>query len=105
MAITAISCRRHDSFTPTVLGSRLAVYELKDDEYLPLGDNTGFSLDGRYFGAVNQGNVVGPAFAVYWPFRFTLGPGPVNDITRARCSSRRLVHDTGTRHRNSSAQG
>lgn len=59
---------RHDSFTPTVLGSRLAVYNLKDDEYLPLGDNTGFSLDGRYFGAVNRRSVVGPAFAVYWPF-------------------------------------
>jgi signal peptidase I len=58
----------HNAFTPAVLGSRLAVFTLKQDEYLPLGDNTGASLDGRYFGAVNQRSVVGPAFAVYWPF-------------------------------------
>lgn len=59
---------RTDSSTPTVLGDPETVYRLKDDEYLPLGDNTGFSLDGRYFGAVRRTSVVGPAFAVYWPF-------------------------------------
>lgn len=59
---------RYDGFAPTALGNRLSVYQLKDDEYLPLGDNTGFSLDGRYFGAVKERSVVGPAFAVYWPF-------------------------------------
>lgn len=59
---------RHDSGNPSVLGTREAVFKLKTDEYLPLGDNTGFSLDGRYFGAVKQESVLGPAFAVYWPF-------------------------------------
>jgi len=37
-------------------------------EYLPLGDNTLQSLDGRYFGAVKEQSIVGPAFMVYWPF-------------------------------------
>ncbi len=37
------------------------------DEYLPFGDNTDFSLDGRYFGPVKDKSVVGPAFMVYWP--------------------------------------
>jgi signal peptidase I len=58
---------RNDPGTQTVLGSRDTVYTLADDEYLPLGDNTGSSLDGRYFGAVNRNSVVGPAFAIYWP--------------------------------------
>ncbi len=40
---------------------------LSATQYLPLGDNTRFSLDGRYFGAVDQQNIVGPAFMVYWP--------------------------------------
>lgn len=40
---------------------------LGPDEYLPLGDNTTASLDGRYFGPVKQENIVGPAFMVYWP--------------------------------------
>lgn len=37
------------------------------DEYLPLGDNTLSSLDGRYFGPVKRAALVGPAFMVYWP--------------------------------------
>jgi signal peptidase I len=42
--------------------------DLPADTYLPLGDNTRSSLDGRYFGPVPWRSVVGPAFAVYWPF-------------------------------------
>jgi signal peptidase I len=42
--------------------------------YLPLGDNTAFSLDGRYFGPVDRDSLVGPAFMVYWPFTKRWGP-------------------------------
>jgi signal peptidase I len=42
---------------------------LDDDQYLFFGDNTLSSLDGRYFGGVQQRSVIGPAFAVYWPFK------------------------------------
>lgn len=42
--------------------------ELSDEEYLFFGDNTMSSLDGRYFGGVHRSSVIGPAFAVYWPF-------------------------------------
>ena len=38
--------------------------------FLPFGDNTYSSLDGRYFGPVPYRALVGPAFFVYWP----LGP-------------------------------
>ena len=41
---------------------------LGEDEFLPFGDNTLSSLDGRYFGGVSVKALVGPAFMVYWPF-------------------------------------
>ncbi|HMO05657.1 MAG TPA: signal peptidase I [Kiritimatiellia bacterium] len=47
--------------------------QLGVDEYLPLGDNTMSSLDGRYFGGVNKHNIVGPAFMIYWPFTHRWG--------------------------------
>lgn len=43
--------------------------QLKDDQYLMMGDNTFNSLDGRFFGGVPQEDFQGPAFFVYWPFR------------------------------------
>ncbi len=42
-------------------------------QFLPFGDNTMFSLDGRYFGPVDRQNLVGPAFFVYWPFTKRFG--------------------------------
>lgn len=42
--------------------------DVGDEEFLPFGDNTEQSLDGRYFGPVSRQNLVGPAFFVYWPF-------------------------------------
>lgn len=43
---------------------------LQPNQFLPLGDNSRHSLDGRYFGPITAENLVGPAFLVYWP----LGP-------------------------------
>lgn len=40
---------------------------LGEKEYFALGDNTGNSRDSRYWGAVPQANLVGPALVVYWP--------------------------------------
>lgn len=52
-------------------GSRLAgpedTLQLGPEDYLPFGDNTGSSLDGRYFGPVKRSALVGPAFMTYWP--------------------------------------
>lgn len=42
--------------------------QLDRDQYLPCGDNTRSSLDGRYFGPIQNEAVVGPACFVYWPF-------------------------------------
>ncbi len=41
--------------------------------YLALGDNSGHSYDSRGWGAVPESNLVGPAFAVYWPFAHHFG--------------------------------
>ena len=45
-----------------------SILRLGPGQYLPFGDNTRSSLDGRYFGAVPEVSIVGPAFMVYWPF-------------------------------------
>ncbi len=38
------------------------------DEYLPMGDNTLNSWDGRYWGGVPRIQMLGPGALVYWPF-------------------------------------
>lgn len=38
------------------------------DEYLPMGDNTLNSWDGRYWGGVPRIQMLGPGACVYWPF-------------------------------------
>jgi signal peptidase I len=42
-------------------------FELGAGEYLALGDNTGNSLDSRYWGKVPAKNLLGPASFVHWP--------------------------------------
>lgn len=42
--------------------------QLDDEQYLPMGDNTNNSLDGRSFGAIHEDDVIGKASFIYWPF-------------------------------------
>lgn len=50
-----------------------ALFELKDDQYLALGDNSGLSHDSRLWGSstvpyyVDRKLMIGKAFYVYWP--------------------------------------
>jgi signal peptidase I len=56
------------AFTRTFIENASSPKKLGPRDFLPLGDNTAFSLDGRYFGPVDRDSLVGPAFMVYWPF-------------------------------------
>lgn len=42
-------------------------FELKDNEYLVLGDNRTKSLDGRQFGPITKNNIIGKVFVRLWP--------------------------------------
>ena len=48
-------------------------YRVPDAHYLMLGDNSRFSLDSRYFGAVPRRNMIGRAWFVFYPFSRRLG--------------------------------
>ena len=54
----------------SLLSQETAAIQLGNAQFLPFGDNTYSSLDGRYFGPVTERALVGPSFFVYWP----LGP-------------------------------
>ena len=43
------------------------------DAYLPMGDNTCNSFDGRYWGPVPRPQMLGPASCVYWPLSVRWG--------------------------------
>lgn len=43
-------------------------FTVPDNEYFMLGDNSGFSLDSRFWKTVPRGNLVGRALWVWWPF-------------------------------------
>lgn len=63
-----------DNRYPCPLSQPGQEFELKDEappgmrEYAALGDNTGNSLDSRYWGSVKEFNLAGPALVSLWPF-------------------------------------
>lgn len=58
-----------DGYSPTpILGSANDTITLPKDQYFMMGDNTGFSSDGRFWGTVPRENIVGTALFVFWPF-------------------------------------
>ena len=51
-----------------LIASPLQEYTVPEDHYFMMGDNSRFSLDSRFFGAVPRRNLVGRAWVVFWPF-------------------------------------
>lgn len=60
-------------------------FTVPENSYLMLGDNTRFSMDSRYFGAVPRRNLIGRAWFVFYPFSRRIGRvdrcGPVDEPT------------------------
>jgi signal peptidase I len=50
------------------IGKGKRIYVLGEERYMALGDNSYNSSDSRMWGSVPEGNLVGPALIVYWPF-------------------------------------
>lgn len=42
--------------------------KIPEGHYLMLGDNSLNSIDGRHYGWVSQDNLLGPVFAIWWPW-------------------------------------
>jgi signal peptidase I len=51
-------------------------FTVPTDEYVTLGDNSGNSLDGRYWGTVPAKDAVGRPLFIYYPFTKRWGPAP-----------------------------
>lgn len=49
-----------------------SVLDVGEDRYLPMGDNTHNSLDGRTFGGIPETDLIGKGWCIYWPF-FRMG--------------------------------
>jgi len=60
-------------------------YQVPPEHYFMLGDNSRFSLDSRFFGAVPRKNLVGRSWFIFWPFSrrwgFTDALEPVDEPT------------------------
>jgi signal peptidase I len=66
-----------DAGMPRISGSYLHTPDQSltlGDAFLPMGDNTKNSWDGRYWGGVPRPQMLGPGACVYWPISRRWGP-------------------------------
>jgi signal peptidase I len=56
-----------DYIEPGRRGGQSGRWPVKDGQYFMLGDNRRQSCDSRIWGALNEGNIIGEVFAIYWP--------------------------------------
>lgn len=75
----------HLNYMGEILSTPGSEYTVPADSYFMMGDNSRFSLDSRFFGAVPRRNLIGRAWVVFWPFTRRWGmidrQGPVDTPT------------------------
>jgi signal peptidase I len=76
----AVLFYRSDSYVPYLVKAEFSngykmefteeadMFTMGENQYYMLGDNSNNSLDSRYWAAVPRENLMGTAFAVFWPF-------------------------------------
>jgi signal peptidase I len=67
---------RYVGYRPEGLFKDGAEVVIAPGQYLPLGDNSANSLDGRYWGTVAAADVVGRPLFIYYPFTNRWGVAP-----------------------------
>ncbi|MGC3956748.1 MAG: signal peptidase I [Verrucomicrobiota bacterium] len=60
---------------PTMLFASGTDFQVRSNHFMVMGDNTGNSLDSRYFGDVDSDYIIGKQFFVYWPLSKRFGWG------------------------------
>ncbi len=58
---------------PTTLFAGGNEFQIRSNHFMVMGDNTGNSLDSRYFGDVDADYIIGKQFFVYWPLSKRFG--------------------------------
>lgn len=65
----------YSGHAPAVLFLDGNEYQVRTNHFMVMGDNTGNSLDSRYFGDVDMDYIIGKEFFVYWPLTKRFGWG------------------------------
>lgn len=60
---------------PMVLFANGGDFQIRANHFMVMGDNTGNSLDSRFFGDVDADYIIGKQFFVYWPLTKRFGWG------------------------------
>jgi len=65
----------YSGHSPMILFENGKEYQVRSNHFLVMGDNTGNSLDSRFFGDINSDYIIGKEFFVYWPLSKRFGWG------------------------------
>jgi signal peptidase I len=66
--VTINGGRLEESYVePNRRGGQSGRWETKDGQYFMLGDNRRQSCDSRIWGPLDENNIIGEVFAIYWP--------------------------------------
>jgi signal peptidase I len=65
----------YSGHAPMVLFAEGGEFTLRSNHFMVMGDNTGNSLDSRFFGDVDMDYIIGKEFFVYWPLTKRFGWG------------------------------